>query len=427
MVRRLASAPLLLICAACGADSALSARPGSRGSVTISVLLEGNGADADGFSYVLGQAASAAVQAGQPVTVSEVARGAHTVRLEDLAPHCQAKDPEQSITVTGGDTTAVQFVVECFGGFAYAEWYSPNNQQIFYLSEDGTTRKLTQLVGRNTARDWSPDGTRLLFENDTNGNIDLYSVRTDGTDHRRLTTHAYNDVLPRWSPDGTKILFTRRPPGPPAASALYVVSADGSFERPMLAPYHSDYDATWTRDGAEIVFSCDRFERQFDLCIAKADGSDLRSIATLGALAQAKLSPDGTHVAMYGLDSSPSIYVAPLDGFVLIKLTPAFAAHAFDWSPDGQQLVLQTYTNTWRVHRVNRDGTDLKALRPDSVSMTTPRWSPDGAWITYIRNHPVDQQVWIMRADGTSARSLTEGFAFKLSPLWNPKAAPTAP
>lgn len=422
MARWLAIALLFLSSVSCGADSALSARHANSGSVSISVVLAGNGADADGFSYALGTVATGSMVAGQPVTVTGLTPGSHTVRLAGLAPQCQAQKPELSLVVIAGDTAAAEFVVECFGGLVYAEWYSPNNQQLFYLSPDGTTHKLTQLVGRNVAREWSPDGTRLLFENDTNGNIDLYSVRADGSDHKRLTTHLYNDVSPRWSPDGLKILFTRRPPGPPATSALYIVSPDGQFERPMIAPYHSDYDAAWSPDGAEIIFSCDRFERQFDLCIAKADGSEIRTLATLVALSQARLSPDGTHVAMYGFDTSPSVYVVPLDGSALIKLTSAFTAHSFDWSPDGQQLVLQTYTNNWRVHRVNRDGTDLRELRPDSVSMTTPRWSPDGEWVAYIRTHPVDQQVWIMRPDGTQARRLTDGFAFKQNPVWNPMA-----
>lgn len=422
MARGFVRALVLLSCVACGADRALSTRSGFRGSVVITVALEGNGSDANGFTYAIGQTRSGTVVAGQAVTVTDVAEGTHTVRLLDLAPHCHAQQPEKTIVVTDGATAAVDFIAECFGGFAYAEWYSPNNQQIFYVSDDGATRKLTRLIGRNIAREWSPDGTRLLFENDTNGSLDLYTVRADGTDHRRLTTHPYNDVVPRWSPDGTQIVFSRRTPGASTSSTLHVVSADGSSERPILEPRGFDYDAAWTRDGTEILFSCDRFARQFDLCITKTDGSNVRSIATLGALAQARPSPDGSHVAMYGFDTSQSIYVAPLDGSVLLKLTPAFSALSFDWSPDGRQLVMQTATDKFRIHRVNRDGTDLRELGQDSVSLTVPRWSPDGAWIMYVRNHPIDQQVWIMRADGSSARSLTEGYAYKLNPVWNPKA-----
>lgn len=213
MTRQLAAALLLLTCGACGSEPTLSTRPGFRGRVVISVTLQGNGFEPNGFTWVIGHTRSGRVLPGQPLTVSDVAEGTQTVRLVEVAPHCRVRESGKTVTVSDGATASVDFVAECFGGFAYTGWYSPLDQQIFYLSEDGSIRQLTQLAGRNMAHEFSPDGTRLLFENDTNGNIDLYSVRIDGTYHRRLTTHPYADVSPRWSPDGKRVLFTRREPG----------------------------------------------------------------------------------------------------------------------------------------------------------------------------------------------------------------------
>ena len=427
VTRPLAAALLLATLGACSSEPTLSTRPGFRGRVVISVILQGNGFEPNGFTWVIGQTRSGRVGAGQPLTVSDVAEGAQTVRLVEVPPHCSVREPNQTVTVSDGATASVDFVVECFGGFAYTGWYSPFDQQIFYLSEDGTLRKLTQLMGRNMAREFSPDGTRLLFENDTNGNIDLYSVRIDGSDLRRLTTHPYADESPRWSPDGGRVLFSRREPGG-TTSSLHVVSLAGAQELPVMAPYHRDSDASWTQRAAEIVFSCDRFGRAYDLCIAKWDGSNVRSLATFPSLQHVRLSPDGVHVALLGQANVQSLYVMALSGGSVRRLTPEVTqwsfAQSFDWSPDGERLVVEMFIERFRLHHVNRDGTDFRELVQDSVPLRSPRWSPDGEWIAYVRQDGSDQAAWIVRADGSGARRLTGGFPYTMNVIWNPKARP---
>jgi Tol biopolymer transport system component len=95
---------------------------------------------------------------------------------------------------------------------------------------------------------WSPDGTRIVFQvqryswvgNVIRAFIDIYTIRPDGTDLRRLTTDQISNN-PEWGVDG-RIWFIRTPglagnlgtAGPPQ---LWTMDADGSnAARPSLSP-----------------------------------------------------------------------------------------------------------------------------------------------------------------------------------------------
>jgi Tol biopolymer transport system component len=105
---------------------------------------------------------------------------------------------------------------------------------------------------------WSPDGTRLLFQEGLN----LFSMAVDGSDVQQLTTFdtpkAYLSGV-TWSPDGTEISFARDTPR--GNGRLYVANADGTGEtvihscRTKLcrAGYQTS-DPSWSPSGRRISF-----------------------------------------------------------------------------------------------------------------------------------------------------------------------------
>jgi Tol biopolymer transport system component len=70
--------------------------------------------------------------------------------------------------------------------------------------------------------DWSPDGTKIVYQSDATGGGDLYVMNRDGSGQTRLTGDPAFEFGPAWSPDGTQIAFQRDPAG------LFVMNADGS-------------------------------------------------------------------------------------------------------------------------------------------------------------------------------------------------------
>lgn len=80
----------------------------------------------------------------------------------------------------------------------------------------GKTRNLSNRLGYDTNPDWSPDGTWIVFASDRgaerHGFTDLYLIRPDGSDLRRVTDGggaAIAYTRPRFSPDGGSLVANR--------------------------------------------------------------------------------------------------------------------------------------------------------------------------------------------------------------------------
>ncbi|MDT7838997.1 hypothetical protein [Aquabacterium sp. OR-4] len=107
-------------------------------------------------------------------------------------------------------------------------------------------RRITQ--GYDNMPIWSPDGSRILFNRGVRipgsvwSNFDLYTVRPDGSDLRRLTDHPASDGHAVWTPDGRQILYNSGQAGYRDEAChydqtfqpygqLFVMNADGSGKR----------------------------------------------------------------------------------------------------------------------------------------------------------------------------------------------------
>lgn len=118
------------------------------------------------------------------------------------------------------------------GGGAIA--YSSNRKasyDLHLMDEHGV--QLIQLTDRETSDSsprWHPREDVIAFvaqgsvDADGNTPADIHTIRADGSDERRLTTHPAEDWEPSWSPNGRELLFTSRRDG---RGALYIMNSDG--------------------------------------------------------------------------------------------------------------------------------------------------------------------------------------------------------
>ncbi len=87
----------------------------------------------------------------------------------------------------------------------------PSELEIWIMNADGSDkRQVTHLGKANFAPYLHPDGKRLVFCSNHEGNpreFDIYMINVDGTGLERLTFNPSFDGFPMWSHDGKKFVF----------------------------------------------------------------------------------------------------------------------------------------------------------------------------------------------------------------------------
>jgi hypothetical protein len=252
---------------------------------------------------------------------------------------------------------------------------------------------------------WSPDGTRIAYQNPIADERGIFVANADGSDAVRLTEGA-NDAWPSWSPDGTKILFSSTRYDPLIAACaptgadflcptdLYVIDADGSNVIRLTADSAPEYQADWAPDGDRIAFTSSPDRNRSLIVVIDVQGAD-RHIVSSG---------DG------GSDFFPT------------------------WSPDGSRLAFAAIRREdWGIWIVNADGSDERMILGGTGAgyVDNPVWSPDGNLIAFVGNLAVDDYspedaLYVMLPDGTDVTPIADapGIGVAGDIAWQPIQAP---
>lgn len=233
-------------------------------------------------------------------------------------------------------------------------------------------RQLT-FAGENAEAYWSSDGSRLVFQAHEGAEAcdRIYTMAADGTDVREISSGGGRATCAYFFPDGTRVVFaSTRHAGPecppePDMSRGYVWGL---------------YD--------------------YDLYVAAADGTEpSRLTESPGYDAEATLSTDGSKIVFTSVrDGDLEIYTMLPDGTEVTRLThePGYDGGPF-FSADGSKIV-------YRAHHPD-DPSELEDYR---------------ALLRDGKIRPGRLEIWIMNADGTGKRQITDNGAANFAPFFHP-------
>jgi len=204
---------------------------------------------------------------------------------------------------------------------------------IWTMNADGTSpAQLTNDPAADGFPTWSPDGGKIAFTSERDGDREIYVMAANGSNQAPLTDDPASDSVPDWSPDGTKIAFSASRGG---NTGIYVIDANGDNETRVSAANVNDEWPSWSPDGRKLVFTSYR-DGNGEIYTMNADGTNAQRLTSSDSLDQSpSWSPDGTMIAFTSdRDGDPEVFVMPATGGDATQLTFNTAYECCpEWAP----------------------------------------------------------------------------------------------
>lgn len=257
---------------------------------------------------------------------------------------------------------------------------------------------------------WSPDGTRVLFDTQSDGSPSLYIVRADGSGLLDLGDGLDGDTFPlAWSPDGERVAFGVQALASGSASKLYVARADGSG-RAMVGDFTNPQgDGGWDRprfspDGSKIA----AFGEGLSLRIFDAAGGPARDLAP-GQVTKFSWAPDGRSLAFDSNDAGTQqsmLYVADAASGYAAVLAAGWQPR---WSPAGDRIAFKRGTSALlsEVRMIRPDGSDDVSVGPPGYyAFSELMWTADGSRLLFTRPAFGPAQLYRVDLEGAVATAV---------------------
>lgn len=191
-------------------------------------------------------------------------------------------DPTYELTVFDRATGKYQFLTDSHGYDAEAS-YSPDGQWIAFASN------------RSAFEQPMDEATQEKFDRDPAVMMEIYLMRSDGSDLRRLTDVPGYDGGPFFSPDGKRICWRRfREDG--LTAEIFTMNVDGSDVRQLTHMNVMSWAPFYHPSGEYLIFTTNKHGfGNFELYLvdANGDGPPVRVTQTDGFDGLASFSPDG--------------------------------------------------------------------------------------------------------------------------------------
>lgn len=338
--------------------------------------------------------------------------------------------------------------------------------------EGGTAARLTSAAGSETLPKFSPDGSKVAFVADYDGNTDIYVIDAAGGAPLRVTFHPGREVLCSWHPDGQSLLyFSSEISGIARAPRILRVPATGGNAEPLPIPYGAfgsiDATGTWlaytplTREGRtwrryrggmaqdiwlfnlttnesrrvtndpgtdrlpmwngdKLIFLSDRGQKGianfYEFDPATGETKALTNLAASGA----RFPSIGPRDIVFEQGGGLFRYVLESGAIERVRVAipgdrPALRPIARDVSSRATNVVLSKSGKRVALEARGEifsvpveEGITRNLTRTSGVAERNPSLSPDGAWVAYWSDRSGEYELTLRHADGSSFEGADE-------------------
>jgi Tol biopolymer transport system component/tRNA A-37 threonylcarbamoyl transferase component Bud32 len=326
--------------------------------------------------------------------------------------------------------------------------FSPDGEMIAFRSERGgggiftmgaTGENLKRLTDFGFHPAWSPDGKEIVCATDTFKTPSdrtilpsrLFVVNIATGQKRALETG--DAVQPSWSPHGSRIAYWGINKG--GQRDIWTVPATGGLPVPVTDDVAVDWDPVWSPDGTYLWFASDR-GGSMNLWRVPIDEQSGKLLGSLEAVTTPSAS---TSDLTFARDGKRLAYAQTLSRNKLQQIgfdpdaektigNPTWITQGSklatnpDLSPDGEWMAFDSVGEKQEdIFLIRRDGSNLRLLTNDRYKDRVPRWSADGKLIAFFSDRSGRYETWTIHPDGSGLRQITftTGPGAQI-PLWSP-------
>jgi len=200
----------------------------------------------------------------------------------------------------------------------------------------------------------------------------------------------------------------------------------------------------WSPQGDRIAFGIGVFFQgmlgpsKADVAMMRAGGTGVQILTDgSGNYGFPSWSPDGRQLVYRAAGNNRNgLFIVDIETRAVRALTSGSGHENFpSWSPKGDRIAFTSDRDgDYEIYTIQPDGSDLQRLTHTAGNDAHNAWSPDGEWIAFTSArggfkdeaalHPYNPQqygdLYVMRADGSDVRILTDDQFEDGTPSWLP-------
>ena len=170
---------------------------------------------------------------------------------------------------------------------------------------------------------------------------------------------------------------------------------------------------------SQIAFVSYAFKPEGEIFVINPDGTILQNLQNPQTPRWVAWSPEGERIAV-ATYTPVALYIMEADGRNLTRLLSNYPSSSRPtWSPDGTKIAFTTFQELIVLDIETMDKQRL-FFHPMDNGLGDPAWSPGGTKIAFTIRHERQRDIYVINADGTGLRRLTDHSAEDHAPAWSP-------
>lgn len=236
----------------------------------------------------------------------------------------------------------------------------------------GELLALTDRESQSLSPQWSPDGTRLAYISDMDGDYEIYAMDMDSGAVQQVTDNEYRDTGCLWLPDSRRIVYAAIVE---QTIRMLIVDLDTGITEPVSQALSTNTFPMWSPDDQQLAY--------------------------------AVWDDSGTEIYVVEMLTNESRLLFSVDAQIGLRL---------QWSSDGGYITFQLNGEIYVLNA--QTGERVGIVGSGAQIEYSPVWAPDGDRLAFVSDRDGNHDIYIYDVVSGKTLSISNNERFNINPGW---------